>query len=542
MRVRPTGAVDARLEQHRAIILGRPRGTGPDRGGPRQGCSCLRRQTARNHETHRSLRVGRDPGVHVARVGVCIRPPVARIGRAPGRDARQDRNPEPVDRPRPRDGRRGAGRDRRAASGRRRAPIRSELGQVRLGERDITSAFRAASPTTFVGLVTGSGRRQEHADAVNAGRSATASTLEITNYPITGPVTSGPWQQPFICQTDAFALPDGIDARRRRSTPTARREPSCSTSIARRTPKPAFKPLPSAATSLPADLAKTTTVDRRDRQLHRARRDRHDEPRHLPERDPARSDVRSGADAVRAAEGLEPAADRACMARAARAAGTSRAARMGASTARRRRASAKGYAIFINTLNHPTNSCNAVRRRRNGDDGQRALHRNVRRAVLHDDAPADRAARTPACRSPTRSPDCSTASTSARRSPTRCRSRSPGSTRICSTHYFDDRRIRTASRDAQKVAVSGYRGHEGVHRRRQPVAAHRSGSQSRRHRGLPVGRAGTTRFPRRSATIRSRIRRARGRRSSTRRETSTASIRRPAPRSVRSTTSASSTA
>ena len=34
-------------------------------------------------------------------------------------------------------------------------------------------------------------------------------SLEIINYPITGPVISGPWQQPFICQTTDFELPDG---------------------------------------------------------------------------------------------------------------------------------------------------------------------------------------------------------------------------------------------------------------------------------------------------------------------------------------------
>ena len=35
------------------------------------------------------------------------------------------------------------------------------------------------------------------------------TSLDVTNYPITGPVISGPWHQPFICQTDAFTLPDG---------------------------------------------------------------------------------------------------------------------------------------------------------------------------------------------------------------------------------------------------------------------------------------------------------------------------------------------
>ena len=33
--------------------------------------------------------------------------------------------------------------------------------------------------------------------------------LELTNYPITGPIISGPHQTPFVCQTDTFKLPDG---------------------------------------------------------------------------------------------------------------------------------------------------------------------------------------------------------------------------------------------------------------------------------------------------------------------------------------------
>ena len=48
-----------------------------------------------------------------------------------------------------------------------------------------------------------------------------------------------------------------------------------------------------------------------DRQLHRARRDRHDEPRHLSECRAARSHERAGADARFAAERMEPPPDRA---------------------------------------------------------------------------------------------------------------------------------------------------------------------------------------------------------------------------------------
>jgi hypothetical protein len=32
--------------------------------------------------------------------------------------------------------------------------------------------------------------------------------LELFNYPITGPIISGPHEVPFICQTQDFTLPD----------------------------------------------------------------------------------------------------------------------------------------------------------------------------------------------------------------------------------------------------------------------------------------------------------------------------------------------
>ncbi len=89
-------------------------------------------------------------------------------------------------------------------------------------------------------------------------------SLEVTNYPIAGPVISGPWQQPFICQTDVFTLPDG-------TTLGPALDANCSArtvvqyvylpsgTVDERQP---FKPLPSGAslTGLPRDVAKTTTT------------------------------------------------------------------------------------------------------------------------------------------------------------------------------------------------------------------------------------------------------------------------------------------
>jgi len=78
--------------------------------------------------------------------------------------------------------------------------------EVRLNGRDVSNAFRAVNHR-FVGLVTGlvDGRNDLKVSAWGA----RDQSLAITNYAITGPVISGPHQQPFVCQTDTFKLPDG---------------------------------------------------------------------------------------------------------------------------------------------------------------------------------------------------------------------------------------------------------------------------------------------------------------------------------------------
>src|SRR4051812_41314767 len=132
---------------------------------------------------------------------------------------------------------------------------------VKAGGRDVSAAFRAGTvPNTAIGLVTGLPLGRTTIEAATRSRSLVA-TLDVTNYPITGPVSSGPWMQPFICQTDAFVLPDGT-----------RLGPPLDANCSARTvvqyiykpttvqdPKQPFKPLPST-TNLPDDVAKTTTA------------------------------------------------------------------------------------------------------------------------------------------------------------------------------------------------------------------------------------------------------------------------------------------
>jgi hypothetical protein len=248
-------------------------------------------------------------------------------------------------------------------------PSNTPAGSVKItaGDRDVTSQFRpGAMPNTLLGLVTGLANGK---NVIKAG----SASLDVTNYPITGPVFSGPWQQPFICQTNEFKLPDGttlgppLDANCSaktvvqyvylpKSAAADAPEPDVAAAPARREASK-FKPLPSL-TSLPDDVAMTTistgvtvpfvvrietgTMDRGIYQntiLH----DPTAEPAPTPFAPPKGWNRRliavhgvgcpTGWYVQGAAEGVSP-LDK---------------ARLG-----------EGYALFVNTLDHPTNSCNAI--------------------------------------------------------------------------------------------------------------------------------------------------------------------------------------
>jgi len=82
--------------------------------------------------------------------------------------------------------------------------------RVALNGRDVTSAFRAEARGSSLsglvdGLVVGSNRL-----TASAGRATAA--LDLTNYPITGPIFSGPHSMPFVCETDAAGLGAALDA------------------------------------------------------------------------------------------------------------------------------------------------------------------------------------------------------------------------------------------------------------------------------------------------------------------------------------------
>lgn len=85
------------------------------------------------------------------------------------------------------------------------------LGSVRVERngQDVTAAFKALAGThSLLGLVAG----LNVGDNVLAARPAgggkgPATHVRVTNYPIAGPIVSGPHEQPFFCTTQTFPVP-----------------------------------------------------------------------------------------------------------------------------------------------------------------------------------------------------------------------------------------------------------------------------------------------------------------------------------------------
>jgi hypothetical protein len=128
---------------------------------------------------------------------------------------------------------------------------------ITLNGYDVTSAFRpGGTPNTLIGLVTGLNIGKNTLRVQGNGSSGLKdATLELTNYDIRGPIISGPHEVPFICQTEAFTLPDGTSL----GPPTDSdcSAPTTITYLYMPTSGTGFEPLPNP---LPADVAKTTTT------------------------------------------------------------------------------------------------------------------------------------------------------------------------------------------------------------------------------------------------------------------------------------------
>lgn len=227
--------------------------------------------------------------------------------------------------------------------------------RVTAGGRDVSAVFKPHSAGTMLGLVSG---LPDGVSRIEANAAGGHVSLEVTNYPATGPVISGPWLQPLICQTDKFLLPDG--------TPLGPAlDANCSArtvvqyvyrSTRAKDPAKPFVPLKDTA-KLPPDVAKTTTVGGRtvnfivrvetgtmNRGIYQ------NAILHDPTSDQAPSPLTPPAGWNRRLVAIH---------------GTGcpsgwyiQGGVMGVNILDEERLG-QGYALFINTLNHPTNSCNA---------------------------------------------------------------------------------------------------------------------------------------------------------------------------------------
>jgi len=139
-------------------------------------------------------------------------------------------------------------------------PAGVALGDVRvtLENKDVTAAFRAdAAAHAVVGLVSGLANGANVLAVTTAAADGPApARLVLTNYPISGPIFSGPHEQPFICETQNFKLRSG-------GTLGQPLDRNCSIAtrveyVYRSTSGGALKPLADPKRS-PDDLAQATT-------------------------------------------------------------------------------------------------------------------------------------------------------------------------------------------------------------------------------------------------------------------------------------------
>ena len=79
---------------------------------------------------------------------------------------------------------------------------------VTLNGTDVSSAFKVdpLNAGHMVGLVSGV---KDGANTLVVTADGASASLNMTGYPITGPMIAGPKQSPFVCTTASFVLPDG---------------------------------------------------------------------------------------------------------------------------------------------------------------------------------------------------------------------------------------------------------------------------------------------------------------------------------------------
>jgi len=131
----------------------------------------------------------------------------------------------------------------------------SEVEVFRNGT-EVTGVFVPdAAHHVLIGLVSGlTDGRNVLTAATRGTKPSLNARLEIQNFPISGPIFSGPHQVPWICETDTSGLGPSSDAH---CTVPVRYE------WFYRSTANTFKPLPSLTPPFPLDLAQTTTIDGR---------------------------------------------------------------------------------------------------------------------------------------------------------------------------------------------------------------------------------------------------------------------------------------
>lgn len=227
--------------------------------------------------------------------------------------------------------------------------------KVTANEADVSAAFAAdpAHPGHFIGLVTG---LKTGANAISANVGGATASSTVTNYG-DGPILSGPAQKPFNCQTQDFVLPDGS----RLGAPT---DANCSAPTRVQymylpAGAGALQALPDAR-ALPADVASTTTTAGVTVPFV-VRIETGTMNRGIYQNAILFNPVK---DAAPGALTPPPAWNKGLIAVHGTGCATGwyiQGAAMGVSpyTATSMKRLGEGYAVFTNTLNHPTNSCNA---------------------------------------------------------------------------------------------------------------------------------------------------------------------------------------
>src|SRR5476649_1072743 len=145
--------------------------------------------------------------------------------------------------------------------------IRSAAGasakvSVTVNDRDVSQAFHAnGERKSLVGLVDG---LKVGRNVIVAKAGSQTARLDVTNYPITGPILSGEHLKPFLCNTAQSGLGEPLDADCSAATKVEyfykSSTPAASATARGRGAASTFKPLDPAA-ARPADIEQTTTSE-----------------------------------------------------------------------------------------------------------------------------------------------------------------------------------------------------------------------------------------------------------------------------------------